>query len=118
MRRSPYQGPHHPAVISTVRSQSTVRSAHNFCSCVHNMIVLPTPLKAFTDTMPEIKAMLRVCARNLYSWQCDHESVEMINRSLDEWADSESCSDELAAETWRETSSGRCTVNACHQSVG
>lgn len=54
------------------------------------MIVLPTPLKAFTDTMPEIKAMLRVCARNLYSWQCDHESVEMINRSLDKWADSES----------------------------
>jgi hypothetical protein len=27
-----------------------------FFSCVGNMVLLPTPLKAFTDSMPEIKA--------------------------------------------------------------
>src|SRR5260370_24581423 len=39
-----------------------------FFSCVGNMVLLPTPLKAFTDTVPEVKAMLRICARNLYGW--------------------------------------------------
>ena len=52
-----------------------------FFSCVGNMVLLPTPLKAFTDTMPEIKSMLRICARNLYGWQCDHESMSAINCS-------------------------------------
>jgi hypothetical protein len=58
-----------------------------FFSCVGNMVLLPTPLKAFTDTMPEIKSMLRICARNLYGWQCDHESMSAINAALDEWTD-------------------------------
>jgi hypothetical protein len=39
------------------------------------MIWLPTSLKGFTDTLPEIKAMLRVCAFHLYGWVCEHESV-------------------------------------------
>lgn len=39
-----------------------------FFSCVGNMVLLPTPLKAFTDALPEVKAMLRICARNLYGW--------------------------------------------------
>lgn len=58
-----------------------------FFSCVGNMVLLPTPLKAFTDTMPEIKAMLRICARNLYGWQCDHESMSAVNAALDTWKD-------------------------------
>lgn len=37
---------------------------HQFYSCVANMVLLPAPLKAFTDAMPEVKAMLRVCSRN------------------------------------------------------
>jgi hypothetical protein len=39
------------------------------------MVWLPTSLKGFTDTLPEIKAMLRVCAFHLYGWACEHESV-------------------------------------------
>ena len=46
-----------------------------FFSCVANMVLLPTPLKAFTDTMSEVKAMLRICARNLYDWHCDHDGA-------------------------------------------
>jgi hypothetical protein len=61
-----------------------------YFSCVGNMVLLPTALKAFTDTMPEIKAMLRICASNLYDWQCDHKSVNAINKALDEWTDWES----------------------------
>jgi phytoene dehydrogenase-like protein len=34
-----------------------------------------SPLKGFTDTLPEIKAMLRVCAFHLYGWACEHPSV-------------------------------------------
>jgi len=58
-----------------------------FYSCVGNMVLLPTPLKAFTDSMPEIKAMLRICARNLYSWSCDHEGLDAIQTGLAAWDD-------------------------------
>lgn len=39
-----------------------------YYSCVGNMVLLPTPLKALTDSVPEIKYMLRVCTYNLYGW--------------------------------------------------
>jgi hypothetical protein len=58
-----------------------------FFSCVGNMVLLPTPLKAFTDAMPGVKAMLRICARNLYGWQCDHDNLLAINTKLDDWKD-------------------------------
>lgn len=56
-----------------------------FFSCVGKMVLLPTPLKAFTDTMPEIKAMLRICSRNLYGWTCDHEDLAETVAALDAW---------------------------------
>lgn len=58
-----------------------------FFSCVANMVLLPTPLKAFTDTVPEVKALLRLCARNMYGWQCDHLSQKLTNAVLDAWND-------------------------------
>ncbi len=61
-----------------------------FFSCVGNMVLLPTPLKAFTDTMPDVKAMLRICARNLYGWQCDHDNLLATTTTLDDWNDWES----------------------------
>ena len=66
---------------------NTVVTDRRFYSCVGNMVLLPTPLKAFTDTMPEVKAMLRICARNLYGWQCDHDNLRASNSALDEWTD-------------------------------
>jgi hypothetical protein len=39
-----------------------------YYSCVGNMVLLPTPLKALTDAVPEVKHMLRVCAYNIYGW--------------------------------------------------
>lgn len=55
--------------------QSGVVQDRRYFSCVANMVWLPTSLKGFTDTLPEIKAMLRVCAFHLYGWACEHESV-------------------------------------------
>ncbi|WP_375157930.1 hypothetical protein [Bradyrhizobium sp. RDT46] len=54
---------------------SGVVQDRRFFSCVGNMVWLPTSLKGFTDTLPEIKVMLRVCAFHLYGWACEHESV-------------------------------------------
>jgi hypothetical protein len=71
----------------TFQKSNDVVGDHRFYSCIANMVLLPTPLKAFTDTMPEIKAMLRLCARNLYGWQCDHETMEATNKALDAWSD-------------------------------
>lgn len=50
-----------------------------FYSCVANMVLLPTPLKAFTDVMLEVKAMLRTCAYHLYGWRCGHEAVSSVD---------------------------------------
>jgi hypothetical protein len=49
------------------------------------MVLLPTPLKAFTDTMPGVKTMLRICARNLYGWHCDHDDLAAANELLEKW---------------------------------
>jgi len=58
---------------------------NRFFSCVANMVLLPTPLKAFTDAWPEIKVMLRVCAKNLYEWECDHEALRSAHREVKNW---------------------------------
>ncbi len=47
-----------------------------YYSCIGNMVWLPTPLKGFTDAVPEIKTMLRTCAFYLYGWACEHETVK------------------------------------------
>jgi hypothetical protein len=73
--------------VASFQLSNVIVMDRRFFSCVGNMVLLPTPLKAFTDTMLEIKAMLRICARNLYCWQCDHESVRPINAALDNWTD-------------------------------
>jgi len=60
---------------------------HKFYSCVGNMVLLPTPLKAFTDSIPSVKVMLRICARHLYGWHCDHESMAGAVAEIDTWND-------------------------------
>lgn len=66
---------------------NVVVSDPRFFSCVGNMVLLPTPLKAFTDALPEIKTMLRICARNLYDWECDHKELRTTNEALKLWKD-------------------------------
>jgi hypothetical protein len=56
-------------------SQGSIVQDPRYFSCVANMVWLPTPLKGFTDALPEIKTMLRTCAFYLYGWVCEHESV-------------------------------------------
>lgn len=47
-----------------------------FYSCIANMTWLPTPLKGFTDAVPQIKECLRVCVFHLYGWTCQHEAAQ------------------------------------------
>ncbi len=47
-----------------------------FYSCVGNMVWLPTPLKGFTDAVPQIREYLKVCAFHLYGWACEHDDVQ------------------------------------------
>jgi hypothetical protein len=69
------------------QANNTVVQDRCFYSCVANMVLLPTPLKAFTDAMPDVKAMLRICARNLYGWHCPHESMAKTIADIDAWHD-------------------------------
>lgn len=64
---------------STYATTNLVVQDARFYSCVANLVLLPTPLKAFTDVMPEVKAMLRACAANLYEWQCDHPELAPVD---------------------------------------
>jgi hypothetical protein len=57
------------------KSNTVVRDSR-FYSCIGNMVWLPTPLKGFTDSVPEIKKILRTCAYYLYGWACEHEEVK------------------------------------------
>lgn len=66
---------------------NTIVQDRRYFSCVANMVLLPTPLKAFTDTMLEVKAMLRICARYLYGWHCDHEGAADGLATVEGWAD-------------------------------
>lgn len=47
-----------------------------YYSCIGNMTWLPTPLKGFTDAVPEIKECLRVCSFHLYGWACEHDDFK------------------------------------------
>lgn len=64
---------------ATYASTNLVVQDPRYYSCVANMVLLPTPLKAFTDVMPEVKAMLRTCAFNTYGWRCGHDAVVMVD---------------------------------------
>jgi len=83
---------------SFVRPNLVVQD-HRFFSCVGNMLLLPSPLKAFTDLMPDIKAMLRKCAAALYDWQCDHPELASVAPSAFERAD--------YPEAWQGAAEGR-----------
>jgi hypothetical protein len=54
-------------------SKGNVVQDPRYYSCIANMTWLPTPLKGFTDAVPDIKKCLRVCAFHLYGWACEHD---------------------------------------------
>jgi len=61
---------------ATFASAGSIVQDPRYYSCIANMVWLPTPLKGFTDALPEIKIMLRTCAFHLYDWACEHDSVK------------------------------------------
>jgi len=69
------------------QTSSDVVQNPRYFSCVANMVLLPSPLKAFTDVMPEVKQMLRFCALRIYNWKCSHESVTASAKTLEKFED-------------------------------
>lgn len=67
----------------TYGSSNVVVQDPRFYSCVANMVLLPTPLKAFTDVMPDVKWILRACALHTFGWHCDHKALDTDD--LDRW---------------------------------
>ena len=49
-----------------------------YYSCIANMVLLPTPLKAFTDAVPQVKAALRLAAFHLYGFLPEGKSSPTI----------------------------------------
>lgn len=71
---------------ATFGSSNVIVQDPRFYSCVANMVLLPTPLKAFTDVMPDVKWMLRACAFHTFGWRCDHEALGE-HADLDRWTE-------------------------------
>lgn len=69
----------------TFQTSNSIARDHRFYTCVANMVLLPTPLKAFTDALPAVKTMLRICARNYYGWRCDHVDLSDDLDRFDAW---------------------------------
>ena len=70
---------------SRFQVSNVVVQDHRFFSCVANMVLLPSPLKAFTDAMGEVKMLLRVCALHLYNWSCDRSEVASEAGKIRDW---------------------------------
>lgn len=77
------------------QESNAVVQDRRFFSCVANMVLLPTPLKAFTDTMQDVKDMLRICAQSLYGWHCDHECTAEAVARIADW-----CTWDAYPESW------------------
>lgn len=67
------------------QSHNSVVQDRRYFSCVANMVLLPAPMKAFTDTVPGVKDMLRICAKNLYGWHCDDANIADSIAKTDSW---------------------------------
>ncbi len=89
----------------TYQTSNLVVQDNRYFSAVANMVLLPTPLKTFTDTMPEVKAMIRICATHLYKWQCNHPMMKEINAELDELQDWENY-----PKSWPNSSRGKLPI--------
>jgi len=63
----------------TYQISNSVASDKKYYSCVANMILLPTPLKAFTDVMQDVKDMLRISAAYYYNWTPDNHDVPALS---------------------------------------
>lgn len=62
---------------------NTIVQDPRYYSCLANVVLLPTPLKAFTDAMPEVKQMLRLCVKYTYGWVCEHPDVAKEAAEID-----------------------------------
>lgn len=72
-----------------VDQKNVVVTDRRFYTCLANMVLLPTPLKALTDSVPEIKRVLRFRSYQIFGWCCDYtnpivqaEANEIANMSV------------------------------------
>ena len=82
---------------STNQKTNKIVKDKRYYSCVANMVLLPTPLKAFTDVMPEVKTMLRVASAAYYKWTPDHDDLPDFQQMK------EACEDFMSRSIFPET---------------
>jgi len=64
-----------------VEQRNVVVTDRRYYTCLANMVLLPTPLKALTDSVPEIKYALRFRSYQLYGWCCDYPDPQVLNEA-------------------------------------
>lgn len=64
-----------------VKQRNVVVTDRRFYTCLANMVLLPTPLKALTDSVPEIKYALRFRSYQLYGWCCDYPHQRVLDEA-------------------------------------
>lgn len=63
----------------TYQKANSIASDKRYYSCVANMVLLPTPLKAFTDVMQDVKDMLRIASAYYYGWIPENSDIPTIS---------------------------------------
>ncbi len=69
----------------TCQEKGSLTHDPRYYSCLPNMVLLPTPLKALTDCMPEVQMALKVCSWNLYGWTPDPADAPDVKLIRDNW---------------------------------
>ena len=64
-------------------SDSSEVNDPRYYSCPANMVLLPTPLKAFTDSVPQMKAALRLAAYHIYGFLPEGRSLPAVEDAGD-----------------------------------
>lgn len=70
-----------------------------YYSCIANMVLLPTPLKAFTDFVPQLKAALRLAAFKLYGFLPAGKAVPTVE-DAGEWLPEGWANGDVAGIRW------------------
>jgi hypothetical protein len=71
---------------STFQEKGSLTYDPRYYTCLPNLVLLPTPVKALTDSMPEVQQALRVCSWHLYGWTPDPAEAKEAELIRSGWA--------------------------------
>jgi len=70
---------------STFQEKGSLTYDPRYYTCIPNLVLLPTPVKALTDSMPDVQQALRVLSWQLYGWTPDPADAKEAEQIRSGW---------------------------------